>query len=246
MTKSRFILEDKDIIIKEKNGVTPFRQVMSIIRNGGKANGGGNPYHDAEGKFTTGPSTAFGKYAYSVSQDKSWDTDQGDLGFDYEEAQDDKGKKILVETYMTPEHTDALLDTGFTMLNVSLDGDSKYLDSSHASFVADEIKSVAKELYNYGKVMQMASQWGGASKSTADRITEPPKRELEQRIKLIDSMMSSLGKDKTLTDKERGEVDGLYRATRAGYNTMKYLEDNLDLDGPRYTVDITDKLQRVK
>lgn len=248
MTKSRFVIEDKDIIIKEENGITPFRQVISIIKNGGKANGGGNPYHDAEGKFTTGPGTAFGKYAYDASKANGI-TDEAttpdDLGFQYDESEGENGTRFTVETQFDPEQTKALIDTTFTMDKICKDTshrDEVMEDSNQPLVVAEEVQRLARRLRDYGSTLQMVSQWSGASQQTADRITEPPKKEIEAILGRIDKMVKDVSGNAGLSETTKKMVDDMYSATRAGYNTLKYLEDNLDRTGRKYMVDVTDQL----
>ena len=272
----------------------------------GKNNGGGNPYHDALGRFTTGPSTAFGRFAYDASKANDITeraTTPDDLGFDFEEtekpniyvaelgefSQDElkrelrsKGiegedldramsskltdledtigrdavekykksdeNKITVDTYLQPEHAKGLVDTTFTMEKIARDNkwedkmDYDVYGGGVPNVIIGQLQTIARELRDYGKTVQMASQWGGASQQTADRITEQPKKELAEKIKIVDKMMSGLNRNPNYSDTAKKVVSEMYDATRAGYNTLKYIEDNINRDGAKYTVDVTDNL----
>lgn len=225
---------------------------LERVLNGGKANGGGNPYHDELGKFTTGPETAFGKYKYEGPGNGISGTFRSpdELGFADDNVESKDGEeRLVVSAYTTPENIAAMIDTSFAMDNVSRahnynkeDRDTSPELAARVDLVGRDIASIGRSVRDYAKQVQMVSQWGAVRPETAKQVTEPDKREIEAKIKAIDKQMKGIDGNPQITLATKKELSDMLKAAKAGYNTMKYLEEQIDFGGNRQSLDITDKL----
>lgn len=179
--------------------------LIKLIQNAN--NGGGNPYHDEKGRFTNGPSGAFGKFK---SNSKITKKDIQDIGFYV--------RKDKFNSHLSYKNIDALIETNKALDNIynsAADLEDKNHNGSYAAFyeMTFDIKKRINDLVMH------TSPDGGLLTHQIQRFVSETKQ-LETRIKGLTSKFKNT--------KEQ-DVKDMVNATKAAINTFQYIQDkNLD------------------
>lgn len=167
-------------------------------------NGGGNPYHDALGKFTNGPSGAFGKFS-SKEKPGKWDFEKigfVTLGGKFESALEKKEIDALVKIHQAMDN----------VYNHAADLEDKNGGISYSSFyeMTSDIGDRIKEFSN-------ASRPNRGLKANEVQQLVARTKQTENKIK------SMTDRFKSSNDKDIAEMSD---ATKAAINTFKYIQEN--------------------
>lgn len=179
--------------------------LVKLIQNA--RNGGGNPYHDEKGRFTNGPSSAFGKFK---SNSKTTKKDIQDIGFYV--------RKDKFNSSLSYKNIDALIETNKALDNIynsAADLEDKNHNGSYSEFyeMTYDIKNRINDF------VKNTSPDGGLLTPQIQRFVSETKQ-LETRIKGLTSKFKNT--------KEQ-DVKDMVNATKAAINTFKYIQDkNLD------------------
>lgn len=163
--------------------------------------------------------------------------------------QEPKGS-VVVESVLPAETVEALIDTTFSMQNLAIDDNEPIGTSAIAERLRESFWGLSSRLTSYGKNIQMLAQWSGASDKTSQELTAGAKKEIEATLSQCDKMVKAMSG--TAGNKELEEYfEKKLSAAKAGYNTLKYIEENIDPDAPklnslaRATSEISDSLDRI-
>ena len=199
--------------------------------NAGRRNGGGNPYHDAEGKFTTGPSTAFGKFS------------EGAKGKYLSQMLDGAGSAASQNT-LTPKQMDAVANTMSAMRQVE-DSTHQYDPEDRTAtqllapiqtstwMIAAQLRragrSIADAGYYNSKNIENKGRDEFAKKQTKEYLQDAKKfiATSNARLESMDNFIQTAKSLPEPTPAIQHMLDS-YNAMLAGSNTLQYVLDNAD------------------
>lgn len=224
---------------KTTRGIGDFGSLDNLVKNATK----GNPYHDSLGRFTSGPSKAFGDYNPS---DEDVFTELNGLrsGFNIkDEDRMDNGTSVLTRLE-NAEAVDALVRSKLVTDKTHdfAKAGQKALDDARntpeVALIADTANRVNRNLLEKARwdIEVFAMQVADASQQNYS--PKEDQIQLEARYRILDNINKSLNTATKILESRKfrmGPVGESYAkealsvasALQAATNTIKYLSDNL-------------------
>ena len=216
----------RQVKLNQIAGIETFRK----FENKGK----GNPYHDELGKFTTGPSTAFGEFkgsndlVYGPHSERAYDfgklkPEAKYAPFSHTDISDPDN---CVVTTMTKENADATLQTIAAMRNVKSEirkrADKILADGGtyFANTPLAQVETAVGDILRYAYSVGYRSSYGGEKPDVREYSPARMQNKDYSELKYEIDRLKKLTKNK--------DLEPLAKAALAGITTMKYVEDNTD------------------
>ena len=214
--------------------------------NAGKANGGGNPYHDALGRFTSGPSKAFGKYNPSDEDVYNEIANNGiRVGLKIKDEDRMPNGVSISTTLENADAVDALartqllrrtIDQGNNLYKTSQKAIDEASGTPEVAVIADTANKVNQHIYDainsidaFAMGIGMDSQRPGDAaglyrKAARNREIDDINRSLNLATKYLDGRRKKMG---VAGEKFANEAWEVVETLQAATNTLKYLSDSL-------------------
>lgn len=231
----------RQVKLNQIAGIETFRK----FENKGK----GNPYHDELGKFTTGPSTAFGEF--KGSNDLVYGPQADYKGVSFEDAKEAPYRPFMGEvglgnneflTSMSKENADATLQTIAALRNVKSEIEKRAAkkETYYATDPLAQVESGVADALQYAYSVGYRSSHEGQKPDVREYSPAARNNKDYKEIEYHIDRLKKLAKNK--------DLEPLAKAALAGITTMKYIEDNTDFKATPKIFAATKKegLQEVK